>query len=347
MNRKIVKIAKRIEEIGGRMFVVGGAVRDKIRHVTPKDFDFMVSGVWQEDVVRIITEFGGEIAVADAISNAPVFIATIGGEDFEIAMARIEVDNAPGKHGFRFVSNPEISPLVDAKRRDFTIGAIYQDVVSGAIFDPFNGVSDVKAGIIRHVDTETFVQSPERVFRAAAQSARFGFRVHNETLRLCRIMRRDFHTIPREQIWRHIEKAGTNPVKASNFLDVLIVASWDKFFPIHTTQAARAMFALDRQDTVTVEQFVAALIAGMSFTEEETFFEMICCPKSVARKAVEIKQFGNGGKPGAWVQGRDIMDVVEPGVEMGKAVRWGYIGQINDIFNDKDEVINWIKENFK
>lgn len=344
MNSKVQAIAEQIKEAGGQMFIVGGAVRDAVRGVTPKDFDFMVAGISKEQVMEIVSHFG-VIEVADAISNAPVFIASIDGISVEIAMARIEKDIAPGKHGFEFISHPGVTPEEDMIRRDFTIGAIFQDVITGEIFDPFGGISDIKQGIIRHVDAETFVQSPERAFRAMSQAARFGFVIASETIVCMNAMKKDFHTIPAEQIWRHIEKAGESPKEPSRFILGMFMSGWDEFFPeIHGAEAIGVMWDNGCSNVV---EFVAAMIAGMSFMEEQSFFAKICCPKAIAKAAVEVKHFGKDGKPVAWVNGRDIAHVMQPGVQMGVACRWAFVGQINGMFEDKAAAVAWVEETFK
>lgn len=339
---EIRQIAHIIHQHGGRMFICGGACRDFFMAKAPMDFDFMVCGISQRKTMQIVDGFGS-IKVADAISNAPVFIAEIDGESFEFAMARKEVSTVPGKHGFDFESGVHISPLDDLQRRDFTIGAILFDIISGRWADPFQGIQDIFNGVIRHVNSATFVQSPERVFRAAAQSARFGFTVHVETIELMGRMIVDAGTIPAEQIWRHIEKVGKGAIRPENFVAVLVACGWIKLFPeIHV---ADALFAASFMKVQSVDHFVATLIAGMSFEEEQSFFDKICCPKQIAKKAVEIKHFGVDGKPAKWVEGRDIAHIFDPGESMGKAVKWAFIGQINNIFADKEDAVEWIESN--
>lgn len=341
-TKEIVQIAKRVEHIGGRMFVVGGAVRDAIRGVEPMDFDFMISGITEADARRIVSGVG-TIVEGTVVTNAPVFIARIQGQDFEFAMARKEIDVAPGKHGFQFVSNPEISPVEDFERRDVTIGAIGQEVISGRIFDPFGGISDVHAGIIRHVSARTFVQSPERVFRVASQAARFSFSVASETIEIMASMQDTFSFVPSEQIWRHIEKTAKQATCPERFIEVMVACDWIKFFPeIHVASAIEAI-----KGSRSVEEFVAGMIAGMSFAEEQSFFKRISCPVQVGKKAVQIKHFGRSGKPEAWVQGRDVFHITPPGVVMGQIVQWCFIGQINGIFSSKDEAIAWAESTFE
>jgi tRNA nucleotidyltransferase/poly(A) polymerase len=334
-------IAKNVDLAGGQFFVVGGAVRDALMGIAPVDIDLMVSGITKQRAKQIFNHFG-EVSEADLISNAPVFLAKVAGFEFDVAMARKEVDTEPGKHGFVFESNPQISPLEDARRRDFTIGAIFFDMLSGHFFDPFNGMSDLVSGIIRHCDAEHFVQSPERVLRCAAQAARFGFQVNKNTYRLMGSMKPDFHTIPKEQIWRHIEKAAKLAIEPLRWLDVMTLSDWMEFFPeVKRGQVATKLAAL--QDKQSVPHFIAALIFNMSFLEEESFFKRICCPRKIRGQARNIKEFGVIKLPEKWVEGRDIFHVFEPGPKMGRAVQWAFIGQLNGLFGNKEEAIAWVE----
>ena len=96
--------------------------------------------------------------------------------------------------------------------------------------DHFGGMQDLKKGIIRHIDTETFVEDPLRVFRGAQFASRFGFSVADETLELCRGM--DLSSLSRERVEDELKKAllkGKNP---SIFFEVLRRAGGlDAWFP--------------------------------------------------------------------------------------------------------------------
>lgn len=336
---EIKQIAEQIAAAGGRVFIVGGAVRDAVRGVEPKDVDIMIQGIWEKAARDIISQFG-KISDADVISNAPVFISRIGDEDIEWAMARIEVDVAPGKSGFQFISHPDVSIQDDMIRRDFSIGAVAVDVISGEVFDFFGGIQDIKRGIIRHV-SDAFSQSEERVIRAWSQSARFDFEIAPETIAVMRSMKPQFVNIPREQIWRHFEKAGKSPAAPEKFIEAMVACEWIEFFPeIHVDSAIRAM----RGRKFGVESFFAAIMADMSFEQEIAFSERICSPKQVFKAAVEIKAFGPGGKPERWVEGRDIAHVVPSGKAMGHWVSWAWIRQINNIAVNKEENIKWVEK---
>lgn len=323
--------------------MVGGAVRDEIRDIDPKDFDFCIVGI-KESVAKIIVSTVFDEPCVDVISNAPVF--NCGG--FEFAMARKEVQTARGKSTFEFESTPEITIEEDLRRRDFTAGAIAKNVLTGEIIDPFNGRRDIEKGILRAVDPSTFVQSPERVLRGIAQSARFGWGIHPDTILLFQEMKKDFDTIPVEQIWLHFEKASQSMGKNSWwFAWNLGVTGWSRFFP--EIRLWDSFKAFNRNSGKTEDKqiwFFVSLTENMSFNERETFFDRINAPNRIRRLTGEFHEFG-GRRPARLVEGRDLMHLVEPSPKMGQMVNWCFAKQIECPECTKEELVAMVEENFK
>ena len=348
---EIIEIAKDISDAGGCLFLVGGAVRDFFinrihgENRIAKDQDFMIQGITEKTAKEIVSKFG-KIKDADIISNAPVFMCRIDNEDFEIALARIEVDTAPGKSGFEFISDPSVTLEDDLIRRDFTINSMVMDVLTGEVIDPHNGVGDIRNKVIRAVNAETFVQSPERAFRAFSQAARFGFEIDIATSELIFQMKKDFNTIPKEQIWRHFEKFANDSLKPDFFIVEMVLAGWDIFFPKIDTMVAVTSLRTLRDTKFAVCDVLAAIMVDMSFEEELSFRERICIPKQVFKKAVEIKDNGKE-LPKRWVEGRDIAHIVPKGKEMGFWTRWAFVSQINNLTKDKEDTIMWIETSIK
>lgn len=165
-----------------KIYSVGGFVRDSLlsrmgHPVRPGDHDWVVVGETPESMIRRnFLPVGGDF---------PVFLHPKTHEEF--ALARTERKTAPGYHGFVFHASPDVTLEEDLRRRDLTINAIAMDA-SGNLTDPYNGIQDLKAGIIRHV-SEAFCEDPVRILRAARFAARFpSFSIAPETLALMRTM---------------------------------------------------------------------------------------------------------------------------------------------------------------
>tara|TARA_B100000768_G_C11281533_1_gene378913 strand:- start:6 stop:1157 length:1152 start_codon:yes stop_codon:yes gene_type:complete len=160
-----------------KIYLVGGAVRDKILGVPVSDKDYLVVGSTPEEMVKLGYKPIGK--------DFPVFLHPKTKEEY--ALARTERKVGKGYHGFKFFTSPEVTLEDDLRRRDITINAIAEDE-EGNIYDPFNGKNDIKNRIIRHV-SDAFVEDPLRVLRVARFAALDNqFRIQSETLALMKKM---------------------------------------------------------------------------------------------------------------------------------------------------------------
>ncbi len=159
-----------------KVYCVGGAVRDRLLGLEVQDRDWVVVGSSPEQM----TELGYQPVGKDF----PVFLHPQTHEEY--ALARTERKTARGYQGFAVYAAPDVTLEQDLLRRDFTINAIAEDK-SGKLIDPHNGVTDLRAGILRHVGA-AFNEDPVRILRGARFAARFGFSIAPETLLLMRDM---------------------------------------------------------------------------------------------------------------------------------------------------------------
>jgi tRNA nucleotidyltransferase (CCA-adding enzyme) len=196
-----------------QIYLVGGAVRDKLLNRPVVDHDHVVVGAMPENLLALGYKPVGK--------DFPVFLHPETGEEY--ALARTERKSGRGYHGFVFQADPTITLEQDLARRDLTINAIAADE-HGALTDPYGGVRDIEARMLRHV-SPAFVEDPVRVLRVARFAARFaplGFTVAPETMTLMRQMVADGevdHLVP-ERVWAETRKALGEP-QPSAFLRVL------------------------------------------------------------------------------------------------------------------------------
>ena len=153
-----------------KVYKVGGAVRDKIMGLQPKDIDWVIEGSTVSELKKKGFKQVGK--------DFPVFLHPNTKEEY--ALARKEVKSGKGYKGFKFDFSPEITLEDDLKRRDLTINAIAEDQ-DGTIIDPYNGQKDIQNKILRHV-SESFFEDPLRALRVARFYAQFeGFEIHPKT----------------------------------------------------------------------------------------------------------------------------------------------------------------------
>ena len=215
------------------IYLVGGAVRDKLLGLDVKDRDWVVVGSSPQEMVA-----QGFLPVG---KDFPVFLHPSSHEEY--ALARTERKTAPGYKGFVVHASPQVTLVQDLARRDLTINAIAAvprpanhglqgggstaratrlDLESAEFIDPFGGRHDLASRLLRHV-SDAFREDPVRILRVARFAARFAdFSVVPQTMQLMRDMvahGEADHLVP-ERLWQEISNGLMTP-RPSRMFDVL------------------------------------------------------------------------------------------------------------------------------
>lgn len=206
------------------IYLVGGAVRDKLLDLPVKDRDYVVVGATPEEM-----EAKGFKPVG---ADFPVFLHPDTKEEY--ALARTERKSGKGYKGFTVYAEPDVTLEDDLSRRDLTINAM-AETEDGKLIDPYDGQKDLRNGFLRHV-SPAFAEDPVRILRVARFVARFhkwGFRVAHSTHRLMKEMVQEGeldHLVP-ERVWAELESA-LREAAPSRFFEVLrACGALKKLFP--------------------------------------------------------------------------------------------------------------------
>jgi tRNA nucleotidyltransferase (CCA-adding enzyme) len=196
-----------------QVYLVGGAVRDRLLGRPVSERDWVVVGATPEELSR-----AGYIPVG---RDFPVFLHPRTKE--EHALARLERKVGPGYRGFSTEFSPDVTLEDDLRRRDLTINAMAEDS-AGNIIDPHGGQRDLEARLLRHV-SPAFAEDPVRILRVARFAARYaplGFQVADETLALMQRMvsAGEAAALVPERVWTETEKALGEP-RPDVFIEVL------------------------------------------------------------------------------------------------------------------------------
>ncbi len=207
-----------------KIYLVGGAVRDRLLGLPVQDRDHVVVGATPEEM----TAQGFKPVGADF----PVFLHPVTKEEY--ALARTERKSGRGYKGFTVYAAPDVTLEDDLKRRDLTINAMAEDE-AGNLVDPFGGAADLKAGILRHV-SPAFAEDPVRVLRVARFAARYadrGFRVADETLVLMRQLTEsgEVDHLVAERVWQELEGALGEKTPARFFETLRACGALARLFP--------------------------------------------------------------------------------------------------------------------
>ncbi len=157
------------------IFLVGGAVRDSLLNRKVIEHDYLVVGATAQKML--------DLGFTSVGKDFPVFLHPRTKDEY--ALARTERKQGQGYTGFVCYAEPDVTIEQDLMRRDLTVNAIAQDY-DGNLIDPYNGQSDLKNKILRHV-SPAFAEDPLRVLRVARFAARYhqyGFTIAEETLNL-------------------------------------------------------------------------------------------------------------------------------------------------------------------
>lgn len=219
-------IVTEIERIGGRAYMVGGSVRDRIVGHDPKDIDTEVYGVSAGALVGVLERFGTVSAVGVAFG---VLKLRAGEHEFDFSTPRRDNRTGAGHRGFMVEVDHTMTVEEASRRRDFTINAISVDR-EGKIVDPYGGVADLKARRLRHTSA-AFAEDVLRVLRGFQFAGRMELTVTRETARLCRSLTPEYGTLARERIWEEWRKWAAKSVRPSAGLEFLVSSGWVRLYP--------------------------------------------------------------------------------------------------------------------
>ncbi|MDP2342442.1 MAG: HD domain-containing protein [Deltaproteobacteria bacterium] len=202
--RRLVDV---IVAAGGRPVAVGGAVRDHLLGLAPKDVDVEVSGLPLDALERAFAAAGFAVHAVGRSFGVLKVDVVVGSERevLDVSLPRTESKEGRGHKGFVVASDPHLPFDKAAARRDFTLNAIGIDLQTGAVLDPWGGVNDLERGLLRHV-SDAFDEDPLRVLRAAQFAARFGLDVDDGTLARCRSLLPELPTLARERVGEELKK---------------------------------------------------------------------------------------------------------------------------------------------
>lgn len=200
----IRKLAEDVLKGGGRLYIVGGFVRDRLLNRENKDIDIEIFGINRERLEEILSKYGNFRYVGRSF---PIYIL----KDFEISIA-MEDD--------RILNVNEIDVAIN--RRDLTINSLMYDPLEDKIIDHLNGREDLDEKKLKYITREGFIKDPLRILRVASFKARLEFEVCEDLEKLCIENSEKLEEISKERKFIELEKIlmkSNNPAIAFNWLE--------------------------------------------------------------------------------------------------------------------------------
>ena len=224
-------ISNELKKQNAKAIVVGGSVRDHFLELPIKDYDIEVYGFERmEQLEEVLAKYGSVNLVGKSFG---VLKFTYEGEEYDFSFPRVESKVGAGHRGFDVKVDGSMSFEKAARRRDFTVNALGYDVEEKRFLDPFGGLEDIEQKKLRHIDDETFIEDPLRIYRAVQFSARFGYTLADETYTLCKRMVDKYmlEELPKERVYIEFTKLLLKAPKPSTGFELMRELGMLRYFP--------------------------------------------------------------------------------------------------------------------
>ena len=196
-------VTRRLQDAGFKAFVVGGAVRDLMFGLEPKDFD-VATDATPEQVKPL---FRRAFIIGRRFRLVHVHV---GNEVIEVSTFRApqKAEESTDEHGRLLSDNVYGTQAEDAARRDFTINALYFDPATEEVWDYVGGVADIRARRLKLIGPPTtrFREDPVRMLRAARLSAKLGLAIDPRTAAPIKELKHLLENVPQARLFEEILK---------------------------------------------------------------------------------------------------------------------------------------------
>jgi tRNA nucleotidyltransferase (CCA-adding enzyme) len=218
------RIIRDLRDAGFRAVVVGGAVRDALLGLQPKDFDIEVYGISYDALAAFLSCYGA----VDLVGKSFGVVKAGAGVDFSVP--RRESKTGAHHRDFHATFDESITPKEAAGRRDFTINAMAYDPLTGELIDFFGGQEDLKNRVLR-ATSAAFGEDPLRVLRGMQFACRFDLRLDAQTAAECKALASEYGTIAKERIGEEFRKWAEKSGHPGRLIEYLNDSGWMIHFP--------------------------------------------------------------------------------------------------------------------
>ena len=208
---------------GGKIYQIGGVVRDEMLGKISKDLDLLVVGIELKELGKIIERFG-KVNLVGKSFGVLKFKPEGSSEEIDISVPRIdEKSTGKGHKDFEVKLGKGISLEQDQLRRDFWMNAMSKDIETGEVHDiGGRGKLDIENRVVRMINPQAFQDDPLRMLRAVQFASRFNFKIEPKTYKEIKNNAKLIKTVPAERFHEEFVKMFTKSTKPSYGIKLMI-----------------------------------------------------------------------------------------------------------------------------
>lgn len=267
-HKELEKLKKLFSPYTQRVYFVGGCVRDYYQKIPTKDIDIEVFDI-------DIETFENLMKTVDAKGFGKSFFV-YKYKNFDISLPRVESKVAYGHTGFEVAVTNDI--VLASRRRDFTMNSIMINIFTNEVVDNNGGLKDLKRGVVKHIDSKTFIEDSLRVLRAVQFCARFNLSVDEETLKLCKSI--DLEDLSKTRIFLEFEKFFNGEFLAQGAKYIYSLGIYEKIFKMEFSEDEnQKLLKLLKGCEVASEYKFLYFLREVRGVKIEVFLETLQAPK--------------------------------------------------------------------
>jgi tRNA nucleotidyltransferase (CCA-adding enzyme) len=315
------EILQALQEQDVRPVLVGGCVRDHFLNKSIKDYDIELFGCNDVEKIEQILQCFGDVKWVG--KSFGVYKLRVQNDEFDFSLPRVEKKVALGYKGFDVQCDGMMDFKQACTRRDFTINALGYDTTTQTFLDPFNGLEDLDHHRLQHINDESFIQDPLRVYRAIGFCARFDLTCAPQTLKLCQAIVKsgEMQTLSLHRIFVEFKKlflkskrpsVGLKLLKTMGLFDIFIELNmmccssklfFGRTFWAHTLDAldymAQKEFDNDEEKLILMlavlihsfEQIPEFEYKNKAFEAMHDFLNRVCNDKKIIKHVLNMQHY--------------------------------------------------------
>ena len=253
-----------IKKRNGKVYQIGGAVRDELIGKVSKDLDLLVTGLGTDELENLLSKHGKVDSVGKSFGILKFLPFGQKGEPLDISVPRVDVQSTGGGHkDFEVKLGKDISLEQDQLRRDFWMNAIAKDVETGEVFDiDGKGQFDIDNKQISVINPKAFEDDPLRMLRAIQFASRFEFSIERKTMKEIKVNAKRISTVSAERFNEEFKKMFEKSNKPSLGLDLLYETGIMSHIFSRAKKKQEMNIVVDRLNKESYATFLAIMLMG-------------------------------------------------------------------------------------